>query len=529
MTWGDSVRGQVIAVTVLIVMFLPFFLYPAVAHRLPLGYGALYALMAEGIADHHFALPRTIPYYGPGGIPFAYPPLSFFLMAAITHTGMSPMAYMRWVPPLIMVAAVVAMFFLAHAITGSALEAAVATILFGISPATIALQSDTGGVCRGVGLLTALITVTFVSKALERSTARNVVLAGLFLAATILSHFAYAVFAVVSIATLGVRGWPRSWRLVLIGAIAAVVTMPWWLLVIHRHGLIVFTRITDTHDSLGFVRFVSSLQALGGVIMRDVLMNGSPLGIGSALLGVARNLSVGAWFLPGWLFATALLTGNEGARFVTVVSALLGASVVRAVAEQAVDHGASAARTYPARAIFFGTLLLFSYGYAFARHVTTATPAITEDLLRVASWTRAHTPPGSRYLLLSDDLSQHEFMTYLVRREPTVSYFGAEWTGRYREQTDRVKEIMDCVQERSYSCIDGVMRRQHLEADLLIAQVDPRPESIASRIDASAEWQRVYEDGHYAVWQKSAIKVTDREATGVRFRSWFSSCRSNVS
>ena len=511
-TWRDAAHAQVVAVALLVMMFLPFFFYPAVTNRLPLGYGAFYALMAEGIVDNHFALPREVPYYGPGGVPFAYPPLSFYLMAAVTQsTGMSPMTYMRYAPPLIMVVAVVAMFFLAHAITASAFEATIAAILFAISPATIALQSDTGGVCRGVGLVAALITVMFVYKALRDSTARSVVLAALFLAATILSHFAYAVFAVVSMATFGVRSWPRVWRLVLIAAIAGVLIMPWWLLVIHRHGLIVFTRITDTHDSTGFIRFISSPRALGGVIMRDFLMNGSPLGIGSAILGVARDLSVGAWFLPGWLFATALFTGSEGARFAAVVGALLGASVVRALGEQVVGHRTPAARAYPARAIFFGALLLFSYVYAFAQHVVTATPAITDDLLRVASWTRQHTPAESRYLLLSDNSSQHEFMTYLVRREPAVSYFGAEWTGRYREQTERVNQIIACVRQRSYSCVDSLMHRQHLAADLLIASADLRPESIASRIDASGEWQRVYEDGHYAVWQRSANNAPSQQ------------------
>jgi hypothetical protein len=511
MVGHNSARGQVIAVALLLVLFLPFFLYPAVVQPLPLGYGALYALMAERIADNHYALPQNIPYYGPGGLPFAYPPLAFYLMAAVTEgTGLSPMAYMRWAPPLILVAGIVAMFFLAHTMTASVLEATIAAVLFAISPATSALQSDTGGVCRGVGLLSALIAVTFAYKALERSTLRNILVAAFFLAATVLSHFAYAVFAAVSLATFGLRRWRAAWVIVLIGAITALTTLPWWLLVIQRHGLIVFTRISDTHDSLGFVRFGTSMRALGGVIMRAVLLKGSPLGLGCALLGMARDLSVGAWFLPGWLFATALITGNEGARFVAIVAALLGASVVRSVYEEVVAHGGSTARKFPAPAIFLGALLFLSYTHAFAQHIITATPAITEDLLHVANWTRTQTPADSRYLLLSADPSQHEFMTYLVRREPAVSYFGAEWTGRYRQQNDRVKQIIDCVRERSYSCVDGMMRSQQLAADLLIAPVDARPESIASRIDASGDWQRAYDDGHYAVWRRPAAhSITD--------------------
>jgi hypothetical protein len=461
--------------------------------------------MAEGIADHHFVLPREVPYYGPGGLPFAYPPLSFYLMAAVTQvTGMSPLTYMRFMPPLGLVASVVAMFFLARAITASIQQATLAAVLFGISPTTFELQGDIGGVCRGVGLLAALVTVTLVYRAVERATVRNVILAAVFLAATILSHFAYAVFAAVSMAMFGLRRVRRMWVVVVIGVIAAVLTLPWWVLMIHRHGLQVFMRIADTHDGMGFVRYLTDPWALGGLLVRDVVANGTPLGGGSAILGVAQQVATGAWFVPGWLLATVLFNGREGARFATVVTALLSASILRMVSESMCRRATSETRATATRAVFFGVLLLLSYGVAFVHHAISVAPSLSEEFLTVAQWVREHSPVNSRYLLVSDDAAQHEMMTYFARREPLVSYFGAEWTGRYREQADRQKEIVECVRERSYSCVDDFIRRNDLAVDVIVGRVDPRPESIASRIEAADDWRRVYANASYAVWQRRA-------------------------
>lgn len=64
-------------------------------HSLPLGCAGMFTQMAEQIAGANFVLPAEIPYYGPGGIPFVYPPLGHYLFALYLKTGLSPWAYLR--------------------------------------------------------------------------------------------------------------------------------------------------------------------------------------------------------------------------------------------------------------------------------------------------------------------------------------------------------------------------------------------------------------------------------------------------
>lgn len=49
----------------------------------PFRLGGLFVAFAQQIADQNFRLPHTIPFYSAGGLPFAYPPLAFYLEAAL--------------------------------------------------------------------------------------------------------------------------------------------------------------------------------------------------------------------------------------------------------------------------------------------------------------------------------------------------------------------------------------------------------------------------------------------------------------
>src|SRR5437588_10136227 len=89
-------------------VYLPIFLsaglllvliWNAVRWSLPGGYAGLYVLMSESIVHSHFLPPLRIGLYGPGGIPFAYPPLALYLMAfciGILHVPVFD--YLRFAP-----------------------------------------------------------------------------------------------------------------------------------------------------------------------------------------------------------------------------------------------------------------------------------------------------------------------------------------------------------------------------------------------------------------------------------------------
>ena len=49
----------------------------------PFHLGGIFYEFSLQIIQNHFVLPNTIPYYSLGGIPFAYPPLGFYIQAIV--------------------------------------------------------------------------------------------------------------------------------------------------------------------------------------------------------------------------------------------------------------------------------------------------------------------------------------------------------------------------------------------------------------------------------------------------------------
>jgi len=62
-------------------------LYPLIIFPLdePFRLSGLFYEFSRQIVLNNFAFPETIPYYSAEGIPFAYPPLSFYVQAILIH------------------------------------------------------------------------------------------------------------------------------------------------------------------------------------------------------------------------------------------------------------------------------------------------------------------------------------------------------------------------------------------------------------------------------------------------------------
>jgi hypothetical protein len=86
-------------VALILLLCAPLYFYNAIMWPMPKGFAGLYALFAETLANNRYRLLVNVPYYGPGGIPFVYPPLAIYLMAFLTNElHIAPLDYLRFVP-----------------------------------------------------------------------------------------------------------------------------------------------------------------------------------------------------------------------------------------------------------------------------------------------------------------------------------------------------------------------------------------------------------------------------------------------
>ena len=134
----------------------------------PLNDGGLFWQMAQEIRENGYALPAFTG-YNFERIPFAYPPLGFYVTALVSDIfGISPLQAVRVLPALWSIAAAVAFWFLAREILRSQFAAALATLLWVLLPYTWEWFVMGGGLTRSSGKFFALLALCNAHAALRR-------------------------------------------------------------------------------------------------------------------------------------------------------------------------------------------------------------------------------------------------------------------------------------------------------------------------------------------------------------------------
>ncbi len=330
------IRSDYVALAFIVPVFAILLFYYKVQTPFPNIPAGLYALMGETVAGNGFSLPATIPYYGPGGIPFVYPPLSFYIMAFfLTYLKVNSFDYMRFAPSLFLLLSLVPMYLLAKEMTASPRQAAIATCLFGTSYGIVVNHYYPPGLCRGIALLFMLFCIYFAYKTFFSSKLLFAVAASLFLALTILSHLSYAVFGIVSIITFALLSkqmpfWRRIFICCAIGIGSLVVASPWWLTIISRHEFHTFINAFRTHDVTSVFHVFDDFPGRFVVLINSLLTYRfeNPILIGAAILGIAFCMATNKFLIPGWLLISVMVMGGDGQRFIAIISSILGAVAV---------------------------------------------------------------------------------------------------------------------------------------------------------------------------------------------------------
>ena len=144
-------------------------------------YGAgLYLHIAERIVENGYRLPAQVPDYTAGGVPFAYPPLMFYLGALAMDLGVDPLALSRYVPAVVTVGYLVPYYFLARELLRDRLDASLATTFLAVAAPTLQWHLSAGGFVRAPAFLLA-VTGCYAGVRLFRSGGRRWLVAGTLL------------------------------------------------------------------------------------------------------------------------------------------------------------------------------------------------------------------------------------------------------------------------------------------------------------------------------------------------------------
>ena len=167
---------------------------PVIMAGFPVNDGGMFYNMVQELQANHFLLP-AFTHYNLADIPYAYPPFGFYATALVSSLFHIPaLTVVRWLPALVSTLSILAFYLMADEILGSRLQAALATIFYGLVPDSFGWAIMGGGITRSFGLLFLFMTIAFANRLFTRTSGLPVppwvhaALTALFGALAFLSH-----------------------------------------------------------------------------------------------------------------------------------------------------------------------------------------------------------------------------------------------------------------------------------------------------------------------------------------------------
>jgi hypothetical protein len=436
--------------------------YSVIPADFPLNDGGLFYQMAIDLRERGPFLPATTQYNGLE-IPFAYPPLGFYL-AAILHDALGGIDLFRWLPLTLTTLTVPAFLLLARGLLGGTVTPVAATFAFALMPRSFEWLVMGGGLTRSLGLLLAILALWFTWRMLKAPTVAGGLLAGLAGGLTVLAHPQATLF-VATAALLMLLARLRTWRQArtvgLALAAAALIVAPWAVAVVSEHGLEPLIAAGQTQPGLAVGAFkLISLDFAGSRISQIVAA--------LAFAGILLALTHGRWLLPAWFAVVLLLDSRGGATYVTVPAAMLaGQAFVALVAAPFWRDPPSARRPsqyvrhHPASAFLISIIVLVAIVDALGSQIAPNWPAatLTAEQREGMTWVADEGPEDARYLVVSGRPwpidATAEWFPVLANARSIATVQGTEWLepGAFYRAAEASDDLRQCARRPS-ECLD---------------------------------------------------------------------------
>lgn len=409
----------------------------------PLNDGGLFYVFAEDIQAAGYALP-SFSSYNDGTIPFAYPPLAFYLAAALDDLTPLSLLDVIWLLPMVeSVASVGAFYLLARMLLKDRWTVVMATLAFALVPRSFIWLIMGGGLTRALALTFAILAIHQARQACQEDRWQPAVRASVLLALTVLTTLETASWLAFTLPLFTVIPfqWQRVVKLGAIGLGALALTAPWWALIIARHGLDPFLAAREYGGSaIGQGDVVSMWTNL-----LNPLHTGEPffpLIAALGLLGAVYALIRGDWLLPVWWAVTVVMGTRAFPTLAAIPTAMLAAVAVRYVVGPALVRAGTevrdgVARIPRVRQLAIGAVgvfvLLFLVGASLedTRGDQVYLRSLTTADVEAMEWISEETPEDARFLVLSRNGwfadRDGEWFPALAERENVATVQGYEW------------------------------------------------------------------------------------------------------
>jgi len=427
---------------------------PVALADFPVNDGGLFVAMTRAIEDAGWGLPQTVGWNG-SQLPFAYPPLGFYLSGGISSLfGQSLTDVFRWLPLVASALVVPAVFLLGRELLRSELGALVAALAYALTPVSYVWLVQGGGVTRSPGMLLAVLTLWQVVRLVGAPRRRTAIMVGVLAGLTVLLHPGAAIFAAVSSVLIWLfEGRTRaSFRGAALSlAIALLIAAPWLVITIGRSGLDTFFDAPSNGPGSTALLAILAGRVTGTATVDPLAIAGLVV----AIVWIVRR----RFLLPVWFVAATLVSYQYG----MVPFGLLIGSAAVALAGQARPAAATVGRVAPAIALgVLGVAFVFEAGASVLAVRDPGAPlhALTAGSREAMAWVDVNLEANAEVAVITDTEwsgdPDSEWFPLLTSRRSVATVQGSEWLGEavFDAQVTASRTLQGCVRPASVSCVE---------------------------------------------------------------------------
>jgi len=483
-------------------------LYPVWTAGFPINDGGMFHRMVEDLIASGFRLP-THTEYNQLNIPFAYPPLPFYLAGFVSRFLQLPLIeVIRWLPALISLLTIPAFFWFARLLLFDENKAAFGTLFFAFMPRSFEWLIMGGGLTRAPAALFFILFAGFLIKAFRDRQRRSILYASLAGGLILLSHPERSLHA-LSMGLFFFLFFARSKRglidALLIGAGTALVSLPWWGLSLLRFGL----------EPLLQASRAGGDRALFWAA--PLLLNFSdetiPLTAFLGVIGIMFELSRRRWFLPLWVLLTFLTDPRSAPHVIPLQFSLLAGSAVVEMIIPVLSPG-----TYPdnlfskAGKLVTAYILIIGLVNGLFSATTLARIRLSEAEQKALTWISQNVPSGRSFLIYPSESNLAlspllEWFPALTSQTSLSTQQGREWlSGPLHSDAfgPRSEEWLACAQFGE-ECLEAWMSSsgQALDYVLISTRVPNNAARLSHSLQGSAGYKLIYQNPQIEIYQRS--------------------------
>ena len=452
----------------------------------PLGDGGMFFTMTQELIENDFKIPEYT-YYNNSQIPYAYPPLAFYLAGGINklfHADL--LKIFLWLPFLVNLCSIPLVFLFAKQFFQDNSYALITTAIWSISMPAFERLIMGGGMTRSLAYtasIASLLLLLIYLQTEKKSALIGMILFGGF---TALSHLEVFLVNCVSVFLIWVymkqKPLKRSiWLLIFYYLGCGIILLPYIFIIIKNHN------IQPLINGFRGGEF-SLLPQLFKVILFNYTQEFSFNIVGVlALLGLFYQIKKRDYLLLVWFFLILLIDPRSINRSVILILCLLATIAIQQILKPVflqrstskTEVAADQSKNFLSKSriplfsiiLAFSFLQIFSLAY-FQFYIDNLTLYQVKSTDRNAyNWIKSNTASDSKFLVLTSSPDWHldhaaEWFPALSQRASITTVQGTEWLpdGRYYEARLFNEAVKNCMVS-DYSCIPALLDEAKIKAD----------------------------------------------------------------